>query len=54
MLLKGFILQAPDARIIQGSLSEGGRFSTFDLLAKIGCFVKKKTTDSIRKAADVN
>jgi len=31
-----------------------GRLSTFDLLVKIGCFVKKKNTVSVWKAATLN
>jgi hypothetical protein len=36
------------AQDLQGTIAEGGRHSTVDLLIKIGCFVKKeKNTVSV-------
>jgi hypothetical protein len=36
-----------DQDLFQGTLTEGGRLSTVDLLIRIGCFVKKENLVSI-------
>jgi len=46
--------QATDNHCSQGTLSEGGRLGTVDLLIQEACFVKKQIIFAISKAADLN
>jgi hypothetical protein len=41
-------------KLQQGTLTEGGRLSTGDLLIRVACFVEKKIMFTISRAADLN